>query len=298
MKKALPLLLILCTAASAFPLQQRAARSTDLNALVATERAFSRAAAERGTRDAFLAFMADDSIVFAPGPVNGKKSWEPRPKRPGLLSWEPSYADISAAGDMGYDMGPWEFRPDGAGSKPAAFGNFMTIWKKQPDGSFKFALDLGISNPQPASAQPLSFSNVKSKAAKNASETDMQAGRSSILEMEREFSKASVDKGTLKAYLSYMADDVRLLHEGKFPFIGRQAAQSALEAMTGKLSWQPESSDISRSLDLAYTYGAYDLRAADGNGNENGYYVHIWKRQSDGHWKLVMEVLNPLPKKT
>jgi ketosteroid isomerase-like protein len=116
--------------------------------------------------------------------------------------------------------------------------------------------------------------------------------------MEREFSKASVDKGTLKAYLSYMADEVRLLHEGKFPIIGRQAAQSQLEARSGKLSWQPESSDISRSLDLAYTYGSYDLKSADGKGDENGYYVHVWKRYPDGRWKLVMEVLNPLPKKT
>ncbi|HEX8746195.1 MAG TPA: DUF4440 domain-containing protein [Pyrinomonadaceae bacterium] len=297
MKKALPLLLILCTVASAFPLRQSGTRTTDLDALVAAERAFSRAAAERGTRDAFLAFMADDSIVFAPGPVNGKKSWEPRPRRPGLLSWEPIYADMSGAGDMGYDTGPWEFRPDGAGGKPTAFGNFMTIWKKQPDGSFKFALDLGISNPQPTSAQALSFSNVKSKAAKNVSEADMKSGRSGILAMEREFSKASLDKGRLKAYLSYMASEVRLLHEGRFPFIGRQAAQSALEARAGKMSWQPENSDISRSLDLAYTYGAYDFRSADGNGDENGYYVHVWKRHAYGRWKLVMEVLNPLPKK-
>jgi len=298
MKKALPLLLILCAVASALGLQQRSTRSKDLDAMVATERAFSRKAAEAGTRDAFLAFMADDSIVFAPGPVNGRKSWEPRPKRPGLLSWEPSYADISAAGDMGYDMGPWEFRPEGPNGKPAAFGHFMTVWKKQQDGSFKFALDLGISNPQPTSAQPLSFSSVESKSAKNASTAEMAAGRGSVLNMEREFSRASVDKGALKAYLSYMADEVRLLHEGKFPFIGKQAAREAVGARIGKLSWQPEASDISRSLDVAYTYGAYDLKSADGKGDEQGYYVHVWKRYSDGNWKLVMEVLNPLPKKT
>ncbi|HKS26656.1 MAG TPA: DUF4440 domain-containing protein [Pyrinomonadaceae bacterium] len=298
MKKALPLLLLLCTTATALALQQRISGSSDLEALVAAERAFSQRASEVGTRDAFLAFMADDGIVFAPGPVNGKKSWEARAKRPGLLSWEPSYADISAAGDMGYDMGPWEFRPDGAGGKPVAFGHFMTIWKKQQDGSFKFALDLGISNPQPTSNETLSFSRVKTKSVKNASETDMDAGRASILGMEREFSKASFEKGALRAYLSYMSDEVRLLHEGKFPFIGKQAAQGALESRGGKMSWQPEASDISRSLDVAYTYGAYNLKSADGKGDEQGYYVHVWKRQPDGKWKLVIEVLNPLPKKT
>jgi ketosteroid isomerase-like protein len=243
-------------------------------------------------------FLADEGIVFAPGPVNGKKSWGERPARPGLLSWEPTYADISEAGDMGYDTGPWEFRPKGPEDKPVAFGQFMTIWKKQADGTFKFMLDLGISNPQPTSAQTLQFSAVKSKATKNSSEADMKAGRENILDMEREFSNASANKGALKAYPAYMADDVRLLHEGKFPFVGKQAARTALEARPGKMTWQPESSDVARSIDLGYTYGSYALKSADGKLDENGYYVHVWKRQVDGKWKLVMEVLNPLPKKT
>lgn len=304
MKKALPFLLLLCTvaattaAAAALALGQKSVRNTDLDAMINAERAFARMAAERGTRDAFLAFMTDDSIVFAPGPVNGRKSWEPRPKRPGLLSWEPSYADMSEAGDMGYDMGPWEFRPKGADDNPAAFGHFMTIWKKQPDGTFKWTLDLGISHPQPTSPQTLSFSNVKSKGTKNASVAEIEAGRGQIMSLEREFSKASVDKGTLKAYLAYASDEVRLLHEGKFPFTGRQAARAALEARMGKMSWKAEGSDVSSSLDVGYTYGSYDFKSADGKGDEQGYYVHVWKRYEDGKWRMVIEVLNPLPKKS
>jgi ketosteroid isomerase-like protein len=291
-------MLILAIAVSALAFQQKSVRSSDLDNIVNTERAFSRTAAERGTRDAFLAFMSDDSIVFAPDPANGKKTWEARPKRPGLLSWEPIYADISAAGDMGYDTGPWEFRPKGAEDKPVAFGNFMTIWKKQADGTFKFALDLGISNPQPTSAQTLSYSNLKSKATKNSTESDLGAGRSNILNIERELSSATMAQGALKAYPSYMADDVRLLHEGKFPFVGKQAARAALEAKAGKMSWQPAMSDVARSVDLGYSYGSYDFKSTDGKSDENGYYVHIWKRQPDGKWKLVIEVLNPLAKKT
>lgn len=298
MKKALSLLLVLSATLASVIAQQKNDHSPDLDSMVNAERAFSRTAAEKGTRDAFLAFMSDDSIVFAPGPTNGKKSWSARPARLGLLSWEPVYADISAAGDLGYDMGPWEFRPKGAEDKPVAFGNFMTIWKKQPDGTFKFLLDLGISNPQPASTPALQFSAVKSKSVKNASETDMETGRKGILDIEREFSKASADKGTLRAYLSYMADDVRLLHEGKSPFVGKQAASAGLEAKAGKMSWQPETSGVARSIDLGFTYGAYEWKSADGKQDENGYYVHVWKRQPDGKWKLVMEVLNPTPKKT
>jgi ketosteroid isomerase-like protein len=296
MKKALPILLIFSASVAALAFQQRSVRSSDLDALVNSERAFARMAAERNTREAFLAFMSDESIVFSPGPSNGKKTWTARPVRPGLLSWEPIYADISAAGDMGYDTGPWEFRPNGAADKPVAFGNFMTIWKKQADGTFKFALDLGISNPQPTSAQALSFSGTKAKAKEKASERDVEAGRERLLDVERAFAKASAGEGALKAYLSYMADEVRLLHEGKFPFIGKQAARTEVEARAGVMNWQPEKADISRSIDMGYTYGTYDWKAADGKADEKGYYVHIWKRQPDGKWRVVMEVLNPLPK--
>ena len=70
-------------------------------------------------------------------------------KRP-LLNWYPIVADIARAGDMGWTTGPWEFKSDIKEAKPVAFGNFLTVWKKQADGTFKFAIDLGISNPQPA----------------------------------------------------------------------------------------------------------------------------------------------------
>ena len=294
MKKSLPFLLVLLlTLTGAFA--QKREMSDSLRSMVETERAFAKTSADKGTRDAFLAFLADDGIVFQPSPVNGKKAWGERPKRPGLLSWEPIYADISQAGDMGYTTGPWEFRPEGAQGKPVAFGNFMTVWKKQADGTFKFVLDLGISNPQPTATQTLSFSNVKSKSVTKGSDGDIERGRRSLLDMEREFSKASAERGVLKADPSYLAPDVRLLHPDKFPFVGVEAARTALEASQGKLSWEPTFADVSRSGDLGYTYGMYQKKLADGK-EETGNIVHVWKRQADGKWKVVIEVINPIPK--
>ena len=56
-------------------------RQMNLQALVEAERAFARAAATKGTRDAFLEFLADDGIVFQPGPINGKEFWRQRQPR-------------------------------------------------------------------------------------------------------------------------------------------------------------------------------------------------------------------------
>src|SRR4051812_3029105 len=49
-----------------------------VRALVDAERNFSQAGQEKGTRAAFLEFLADDAIVFRPGPVNGKEVWSKR----------------------------------------------------------------------------------------------------------------------------------------------------------------------------------------------------------------------------
>src|SRR5689334_4503287 len=134
--------------------QKESQRTENRRALVEMEHAFAKAAATKGTRDAFIEFLADDGIIFQPGPVNGKKFWTERQPRKGLLSWEPVFADVSRAGDLGYTTGPWEFRPNGPDDQPVAFGQYFTIWKKQSGGDWKAVLDRGVATeksfPRPA----------------------------------------------------------------------------------------------------------------------------------------------------
>src|SRR5215218_2937580 len=113
------LLIVICFAVSA---QGQSA----LHEMVTTEQAFSKMAEEKNTRDAFLAFIADDGLLFRPGAVNGKK-WllenplPPSDKKP-LLAWQPSFAGMAASGDMGFTTGPWEFKNDIKDEKPSAYG--------------------------------------------------------------------------------------------------------------------------------------------------------------------------------
>src|SRR5215831_9619762 len=78
---AILLMLILAHIALA---QKQSERTMTRHALVEMEHAFAKAAATKGTRDAFLEFLADDGIVFQPGPVNGKKFWTERQPARGL----------------------------------------------------------------------------------------------------------------------------------------------------------------------------------------------------------------------
>ena len=199
--------------------------------MVATERAFAKLSEEQGTREAFMAFIADDGILFRPTAVKGKQWMKDHPvpssdKRP-LLSWYPAVAGMARAGDLGYTTGPWEFRNDIHDARPVAWGHFLTIWKKQADGSWRFAIDLGISNPQPAlAAAPWKLSeNYKTPGRMKGI---WSFSDDALLARDREFAKAAAKFGAHAAFGSYAAPDVRLYRDGKFPLLGPQLAPAVL----------------------------------------------------------------------
>ncbi len=268
-----------------------------LRALVETERAFSRTSEEKGIREAFSAFIADDGILFRPRAVKGKEWMQQHPlpvskSRP-LLTWQPIFAAISQAGDLGYTTGPWQYKNDIKDAKPAAFGDFMTIWKKQPDGSWKFVLDLGVSHPKPLKENALWQASQTS--GRNGRGLYPESARAQILKAEKDFSQQSIKQGAVTAFLLHAANDVRLFREDHEPFVGKKLAASALTPLTIQWTWVPAFADVSSSGDLGYSYGTYELRdKASTKIIESGNYVRIWKR-SRGVWKMVIDVANPVP---
>src|SRR3954468_23774057 len=139
----LPLLLPLLAAnAAAAP---RAA--ADVAPVVEAERAFARTAAAEGIGPAFRRFVAPDGILFAPDPVAALPRLGGDP--PGKLRWWPTYAGISISGDLGFSTGPYVVE----GGTPR-HGRFFTIWKKQPDGSWRWFLDHGIRTAEAAGEGP------------------------------------------------------------------------------------------------------------------------------------------------
>lgn len=275
-----------------------AQKAGSLSSLVETERAFARAATEIGTREAFVAFIAQDGILFRPTAVNGKKWMQdnplpPSPKRQ-LLSWQPIFADISLAGDLGYTTGPWEFKEDIKDEKPVAYGNFVTVWKLQSDGSWKFVIDLGITNPAPLNAIIPWQLPAKQNFEKASHKVDIDSARAALLQTEREFSLASGKDGVAKAFLAYAAGEIRLFRNNNFPFLNRSEIGRALGAESVVVAWRPAFADVSRSGDLGYAYGTYEVTNTEGKLSERGNYMRIWKKHK-ATWRVVLDVANPLP---
>ena len=53
------------------------------------------------------------------------------------------------------------------------------------------------------------------------------------------------------------------------------------------LTWKPDGGEIATSGDLGFTYGIYKLEMKD--TVLKGTYVSIWKKQTDGKWKFVLD---------
>jgi hypothetical protein len=83
--------------------------SDDVNTLVQSELAFSRLSSEKGIQAAFLANLAEDSILFRPRAVPGKK-WVTDHPTPGILIWEPAVAEISGTKDLGFTTWPYTYK--------------------------------------------------------------------------------------------------------------------------------------------------------------------------------------------
>ena len=267
---------------------------TPLQEMVKTEQAFSKTAEEKNIRDAFLAFIADDGLLFRPGAVNGKK-WlldHPAPasdKKP-LLAWQPSFAGMAASGDMGFTTGPWEFKNDIKDEKPSGYGHFMTVWKKQPGGSWKFVVDLGISHPDSGGPQTSWQPADTAQKMTTVEAVDQASERKALLVRDVNYSAAGVNEGLVKAFLAFASPQVRLYRSGSLPFVGRDASAAALTKAKGKFTWQPIGGDVSRAGDLGYTHGTYEVNDAS-KVVEHGSYVRIWKKE-DGVWRIVMDVIN------
>ncbi len=120
-------------------------------ALVKIENDFLKAAADHGSQG-YISYYADDAVELPNGDaiLQGKENIAKTMKfldDPGNhLTWAPVGAGMAASGDLGYTYGTYEFTSKDKDGKPVVdHGKYATIWKKQKDGSWKVALDMGNS---------------------------------------------------------------------------------------------------------------------------------------------------------
>lgn len=260
-------------------------------AVAEAERNFAHAALTHGVRESFLQNFADDGVVFSPAPTNAKAFYTKYEDKGRRLIWQPIFATVSHSGDLGFTTGPWELRKSATDETPLAFGQFLSVWKKQADNSWKVIVDVGIEHPKPT-APPGELQLSPPNEALRKTETKTM--KSALEKAETTFQEAlKVDAGA--ALLEAGGDDMRVLRENTFPAVGKPAAQLRAASDHGRTTLVNSGDGMSASGDLAYGYGSYST--ARTSGNEHGYYLTLWKAGLQGKWEILIDLQTKLETK-
>ena len=115
--------------------------------LMKTDTEFSEMSAKEGMYKAFLHYMSDDGVMLSDNskPFKGKAAladlFATGSDSSLNLEWKPLFELIGSGGDLGYTWGEYTrtIKPTGEVMR----GNYVTIWRLQDDGTWKFVLDTG-----------------------------------------------------------------------------------------------------------------------------------------------------------
>ena len=112
------------------------------------EKDFARMAADKGIAEAFYFFADSTATIKRQNDtlIHGKEDIKNYYSTPfyqkATVKWSPDFVDVSHGGDMGYTYGKYVWSSTDSAGKPISFnGIFHTVWKKQPDGTWKYVWD-------------------------------------------------------------------------------------------------------------------------------------------------------------
>ncbi len=255
--------------------------------MIAAERAFAARAAEVGVAQSFLDFMTAEAIVFAPEPVNAKALYSSQP--PGrapkdggpTLAWWPNWAGIARSGDLGFTTGPAEVN----GKRTV---NYFTVWKKQPDGAWKWVYDGGASDATGGSpaAAPVAQLGPGDPRPLDIRQAFAQVDAAETLLATR------AARAAVPAYRSVLAPDAHMQGSPRRPATTPAEIAEELATRAPAIQFKHLGGEVSDAGDLAWTFGSAGWTKAGVPGR--GHYVRIWQRRA-GQWKLVFDQLLDAP---
>lgn len=115
-------------------------------ALMDADKAFSQMSETKGMKNAFIDYIDSNGVLLRPNhlPIVGANAIDyliQENDSDYVLTWEPQYAEAAISGELGYTYGVYELHLKSKDT--SIYGSYISIWKKQKDGKWKFVLDSG-----------------------------------------------------------------------------------------------------------------------------------------------------------
>ncbi len=133
-----------------------ATRQKAIDEIRKADQNFSILSEKQGMAKAFTTYAADDVVKLNDGaaPTVGFDSLRAQlaraPRNGSVLTWQVLKADAAQSGELGYTFGQWMLtNKDESGKSTAHYGVYVTVWKRQRNGQWRFVLDGGNQTPEP-----------------------------------------------------------------------------------------------------------------------------------------------------
>jgi ketosteroid isomerase-like protein len=133
-----------------------AVRQKAIDEIRETDQNFSILSEKQGMAKAFTTYAADDVVKLNDGaaPAVGFDSLRAQmarmPRNGSTLTWQVLKADAAQSGELGYTFGQWMLtNKDERGKSTAHYGVYVTVWKRQRNGQWRFVVDGGNETPEP-----------------------------------------------------------------------------------------------------------------------------------------------------
>jgi len=143
------LLLTLALGACAQPAPPADQSAAAADAILAADAAWERVFTTQDTTAALAAIEPDGSMLAPNVPIaTGSDAIRAVIQgfygMPGMsLSWQATKAEAASSGDLGYSMGTYELTVDGPDGQPMTdHGKYVTLWRRQADGTWKVVVDI------------------------------------------------------------------------------------------------------------------------------------------------------------
>jgi ketosteroid isomerase-like protein len=124
------------------------------------------------------------------------------------------------------------------------------------------------------------------------------ADEAAIRKADEDWARAAQTKQVV-AWVAFYADDAVVLPPNDKTANDKESINKAVRDLLTlqdlTIGWQPAKIEVSLSGDLAYARGTYDLAFKDAKGTpvtDRGKYLEVWKKQSDGGWKCIVDTWN------
>jgi ketosteroid isomerase-like protein len=120
-----------------------------------------------------------------------------------------------------------------------------------------------------------------------------------LMKADMEFAQTISIKGLPEALKQYLSDDAVQLLNNAPPLRGKEAIMENLVNMQPQtITRNPLKAEVAASGDLGYTWGSEHILLSFPNGTTAAQYTKyltVWKKDSGGVWKILIEMTNTSP---